>query len=216
MDPIVVVGAAAGLGASSWLGYRAWLFGSYLHARGKLRRSARAHGSIRIGRDWLAPSDWLTPKLTFERDGRTIAVVPRTLGFLRDVPPWTWWQITTDLELPRFVLVHVCRNARFPVLESQRKIESGDAAFEADHVAYTYDSHLEQMADAQALVADEEIRTLCRELIVEGSDHCSFGSRVWITRRRAGLSLDDVLQQVERTARLVRATARVLAPASYR
>lgn len=213
MEALALAALAAGVGTSTWLAHRGRLMAKFLGDRRALVRAARAHGGIAVAHEWL------TPKLSIERDGRTLEAIPCTLGVLRDDPPYTWWRISTSTNARVGMTFHVCMrawHARWTPHREQHLLESGDDAFEARHVAYLYHPSPEGIADARAILLDDEVRQCVRDLLADDTDDCTLGAYIWITRRRVRMSLDDLLRQVELAASLARAIERIFAQGRYR
>jgi hypothetical protein len=208
---LVVLASLALVVLAIWRGGLTWRF---VAARLALLRAARANPDVTIERGLL-----FGPRFSITRGAHRIQCTPMSLGFLRDDPPWTWWWITAKADVKVFVRLHLARrrpDRSRPTIPSQKLLDSGDDDFDARHVAYSYDPDESERASAMILLRDAEVQRVVRELIVADTDDCALGSHLYVSRRREGLELDDMLAELRRAARLCDAVERAFNRTPYR
>jgi hypothetical protein len=156
--------------------------------------------------------------VSMEHEGRVVEAYPGSLGFLRDDPPYTWWSVSSSAKTPARVTVSVWPKAhveKWPRIDWEPRVSSGDDAFDARFWSKGYS---QKNADlARQIIHSAEVRSHIEALISSDADSVDVGTRIAVTRRRNGLSWDDLRTQMQRVAELGRAVERVFeAPLPYR
>jgi hypothetical protein len=200
-----------------WLAHRIRLAIERSRSRSRFLAKARAAG---------LEGSWKRGSLVVQRGARTITLEPmsrRSWWRLKD-PPWTRWWIHVE---------PVAKEQRFGVYLQKRGVEryrhpkqrdhlTGDDAFDAAIQAYAFE--LDDPATNQRwanttnrVLAHPEARETLRAIIVSDTDsvHLS-GGGLRVSRPREGLSIADVLAQIELVTQLADAVEAAFMRSIYR
>jgi hypothetical protein len=198
--------------------------------RSRLLAEARAeglegrwkHGSLTLV-GWELIYTETNIALVAQRGERSITLSPHSIGWRREDPPWTWWWIDIEPVAPKqrfsFYVVKRKESYRSP---KQRDHATGDEAFDAALRIYTYESdnpeyNQRSLTALNRVLARAEVRDILREVLVGNTDSVNLSSgKTRVSRRRDGLSITEVLAQVELMTRLADAVDEAFVDRLYR
>lgn len=213
----LVIAFVVGIPAAIWLAPRARVALEWTRMRSRLLAEARAeglegrweHGSLtRVGWELIYTATNIA--LVAQRGERSITLTPHSLGWRREHPPWTWWWIEIEpvAQKQRFSFYVVKRREDSYRHPKQRDHATGDEAFDAALSVYTFESdnpeyNQRSLTALNRVLARPEAREILREIIVGNTDSVNLSSRkTRVSRRRNGLSIAEVLAQVDLMTRL--------------
>jgi hypothetical protein len=224
---LVLLAVAAALVA--WRG-RLWL--GWWSLRRRLLAEARARGLEGAWRrgsiKWFSGLQVATRRnleLRATVDGRAITATPQSLGWRRELPPFTWWTIilhplatdpAAEERLPNFVAQVRRREPGQYQHPQARSHTSGDAAFDAELEAYRFELDEPEANRCNALalesiLASAPAREMLRALLVGPTDDVSLhGGGLHLSVRRTGASIEDLQARLEQATRLADAIVAAL------
>jgi hypothetical protein len=227
----LVIAFLVGIPAAIALAPRARVAFEWTRMRSRLLAEARAAGLdgaweraslTRVGWELIYTATNIA--LVARRGERSITLSPHSIGWRREDPPWTWWWIDIEPVAPkqRFSFHVVKRREDTYRHPKQRDHATGDEAFDAALRVYTFESdnpeaNQRSLTALNRVLARTEVRDILREVLVGNTDSVNLSSgKTRVSRRRNGLSIAEVLAQVELMTRLADAVDEAFIDRLYR